>query len=201
MKFHKKYLVPIGFLFFFLAGITFANSSQFLSQAQKYVNDNCTKKKLDNQTALFCYLFNKVQEHDTAISNINATISPMPSEISDLQKRVSALETQIPKQTATPTLSPTPTLTPTAIPTPTILLDDEFNDTILNSNVWSFYQNSGTYYENNGFLNLPGGVDVGMPFFETINNPFPSTGSFTIEYGIQYTTISSSGDGLALNVG
>src|SRR6266567_1996729 len=47
-------------------------------------------------------LFNTSQEHDTSIANINATISPIPSEITDLQNRVSALETQIPTPTPTP---------------------------------------------------------------------------------------------------
>ena len=102
MRLRKKYLLPLGFLFFFLAGIAFASSSQFLTQAQKYIDDNCGKKNISDQTALLCYLFNTSQEHDTSIANINATISPIPSEITDLQNRVSALETQIPTPTPAP---------------------------------------------------------------------------------------------------
>ncbi|MGZ3948528.1 MAG: hypothetical protein ACXVKK_10450 [Flavisolibacter sp.] len=102
MKLNKKLLILTNIAFFILAGTVYASSSQFLSQSQKYINTNCSKKQLDNETALLCYLFNKVQEHDTSIANINTTISPIPSEITDLQKRVSALETQIPTPTPTP---------------------------------------------------------------------------------------------------
>src|SRR5258708_4349149 len=93
--FKRKYLLPLGFIFFFLAGVAFASSSQFLSQAQKYIDANCGNKKISDQVALFCYLFNKVQEHDTAIANINSTVSPIPSQISDLQNQTSSQSSSI----------------------------------------------------------------------------------------------------------
>src|SRR5260221_810490 len=95
MKLNKKYLLPIGFLFFFLAGIALASSTQFLSQAQQYINDNCGKKNISDQTALLCYLFNKVQEHDASIAQINTTLSPIPEQINTLSNQVASLSASI----------------------------------------------------------------------------------------------------------
>lgn len=99
---HKVIFIVAGFFIFFLAGVAFASSSTYLQQAQKYVNANCNKKTITDKTALLCYLFNKSQEQDTKISNIDNGISPVPSEINNLQERVSALETQAPQPTPTP---------------------------------------------------------------------------------------------------
>ncbi|SRR6266704_4914581 len=102
MKIDKRLFIVTSLAFFLLAVTAYAASSDFLSQAQKYINQNCSKNKLADDKALLCYLFNKSQEQDQSIANINTTLSPIPSQIADLQKRVSALETQIPTPTPTP---------------------------------------------------------------------------------------------------
>src|SRR6266496_4500423 len=86
MKPRRKYFLLAGLsLFLFVSGgIAFASSSQYLTQAQKFINDNCSNKKIDNQTALLCYVFNKSQEQDVSIASLNTTLSPMPSEINSL---------------------------------------------------------------------------------------------------------------------
>ncbi len=86
-----KYLLLTTLAFFALAVPVFASSSSFLSQAQKYINDKCSKKKIQDQTALLCYLFNKSQEQDTALTAINTTLSPIPTQIASLQASTSAI--------------------------------------------------------------------------------------------------------------
>jgi len=97
MKPHRKYLLTAGlFLFFFTStGIAYASSSTFLTQAQKFISQNCNRKLLADPTALFCYLFYKSQEQDAAIANINATLSPIPSQIASLQASTSALSSTV----------------------------------------------------------------------------------------------------------
>ncbi|HYT41515.1 MAG TPA: hypothetical protein VEP90_04170 [Methylomirabilota bacterium] len=89
MKPHKKYLLVAGLSIFLFAstGIVYASSSTFFTQAQKFINQNCNKKILADQTALLCYLFNKSQEQDTSITTINATLSPIPTQIQNLQNQ------------------------------------------------------------------------------------------------------------------
>ena len=98
MKLRKKYFFIAGLSIFLFTGVAYASSQNFLTQAQKYINENCGKKLISNQTALLCYLFNKAQEQDTGISTINATISPIPGEISDLKKKVQDLQNNQPPQ-------------------------------------------------------------------------------------------------------
>src|SRR6266700_6170962 len=104
MRINKKILLITSGAFFMLAATAYASSSGFLTQAQNYINANCSKNKIPDQTALICYLFNKVQEHDTSIANINTTLSQIPSQVTDLQNRVSKLESEI-NTTPVPLLS------------------------------------------------------------------------------------------------
>ncbi|GEM_PF-5350614 len=91
-----KILLPFVILLLLIAPVVYASTSiDFLPKAQKYINNTCGIKHLASDQSLFCYLFYKVQEHDTSISNINNTISPIPSKITDLQNRVSKLESEI----------------------------------------------------------------------------------------------------------
>src|SRR5207244_10557783 len=98
MKSQRKYFLTAGlFLFLFISScLAFASSSTFVTQAQNFINQNCNRRILADQTALLCYLFNKSQEQDTSINSLNATVSPIPGQITTLQNKVSALETQIP---------------------------------------------------------------------------------------------------------
>lgn len=97
MKPQRKYFLTAGLLLFLFAstGIAFASSSTFFTQAQKYINQNCNKKFFPDQTALLCYLFNKSQEQDTSITNINATLSPIPTQIQNLQNQQGQLSQNI----------------------------------------------------------------------------------------------------------
>src|SRR5438874_13547710 len=97
MKPHKKYLLVAGLSIFLFAspGITFASSSTFFTQAQKFINQNCNKKLIADQTALLCYLFNKSQEQDTKLATINSTLSPIPSQIASLNQQYQTLSASI----------------------------------------------------------------------------------------------------------
>lgn len=80
---------------------------------------------------------------------------------------------------------------------PTVVLSDNFNSTSLDTNVWDVFNGSGTYSAGGGFLNIPDGS--GIPFIRTKNNPFPATGPFTVEFGIQYSSAGPSGDGVGVS--
>ena len=89
MKVVVKYFSVVLIFFFLIVGIAYASSSTYLSQAQRYITLVC-RNRVGDQTALFCYLFNKVQEQDTAIAGINTKLSPIPSQITDLQNTVAS---------------------------------------------------------------------------------------------------------------
>lgn len=95
MELHKKHIILAGTSLFLFASIAFASGSTFLSQAEKYIKNNCGKEKISNETAMLCYLFNKAQELDQSIAIINATLSPVPSQITDLQNHQSQDEQQL----------------------------------------------------------------------------------------------------------
>ncbi len=102
-----------------LAAAAYASSAGFLTQAQKYINQNCSKKKLPDQTALLCYLFEKSQEQDTNLTNAHNDIQSLKtltasqsSTINQLQQEIMNLQNPTQTPTATPTNTPTPTPTP-----------------------------------------------------------------------------------------
>jgi len=120
MKIHKRLFIVTSLTFFLLAAAAYAASSDFLSQAQKYINQNCSRKRLTDQTALLCYLFDKSQEQDTTLANANKDIQSLKtltasqsSTINQLQQEISNLQNPTPTPTVTPTDTPTPTPTPT----------------------------------------------------------------------------------------
>ncbi len=93
------FLVVLATLSFF-AHPVFAvlNSSSFLSKAQEFINNTCTKKHLDNQQSLLCYLFYKTNELDTGLTNAQHTINGLvtsdasqSAEIALLQQEVASL--------------------------------------------------------------------------------------------------------------
>ncbi len=85
MKLRKKYIIAAGLSIFLFSAVAYASSQDFLTQAQKYIDENCGKKLISNQTALLCYVFYKSQEQDQSINAINATLSPIPTQIQTLQ--------------------------------------------------------------------------------------------------------------------
>lgn len=123
------------------------------------------------------------------LDNHEKRITNLENQLADLQQRVSSLE-NLP--------------TPTVIPTPTLAqfqgLNEDFNGSSLNTEIWEIFPNNGIYSVNGGYISIPGGNSPGMPFIRTKTNPFPQTGSFTIEFGIQYTAVYPAGDGLSLSI-
>jgi hypothetical protein len=95
MRINKTLVLFSSIIFFTLAATAYASSPTFLSQAEKYITANCGKKKLDNQRALLCYLFDKSQEQDAAIAALNTTLSPIPSEITSLNTTQASQASQI----------------------------------------------------------------------------------------------------------
>lgn len=123
------------------------------------------------------------------LNNHDERIINLENQVTDLQQRVSLLENP-----PTPTLTPTPTLP--QFPG----LDEDFNESTLNTDIWEVFPNSGTYYVSDGYLQIIGGNKPGMPFFRARNNPLPLSGSFTVEFGIQYTAVYPAGDGISLSI-
>lgn len=129
-----------------------------------------------------------INDLTTRVGNVETTLSPIPTEIvslqlssatmsaaiADLQQRVAALEQ------------------------PPAGLSDDFNGPNLNTDIWEFFPNGGTFSFENGFLVIPGGNAI--PFFRARNNPFPVSGPFTVEFGIQYTQVNQSGSGVAVSL-
>lgn len=77
------------------------------------------------------------------------------------------------------------------------LFRDDFNGPTLNTNIWEFFStNGGNYSFDNGSIVVPGGTS--MFYIRSKNNPFPADGHFTLEFGIQYTTVDESGVGVAV---
>lgn len=76
-------------------------------------------------------------------------------------------------------------------------LNDDLRASTLNTNFWEFFStNGGMYSFDNGSIVVPGGSS--MFYIRTKNNPFPVTGTFSAEFGIQYTIVDESGVGVAL---
>lgn len=115
----KLTVLSVAFAAFLLLAVpTYAvlNSSQFVSQAQDFINDNCGKKHIDGETSLLCYLFFKTGELNTKITNIQNTVTGLATtdasqsaEITSLEERVASLEAKL--------FSPSPSLA-ACIPVP-----------------------------------------------------------------------------------
>ncbi len=100
MKAHyKRILLPTSLLLivlFLFAKVPARAASQnnLVFATIQYVQDAISTALSPIQTS--------IQGLSNRTTNLEATVTPIPSEISDLQKRVSALETQIPSPTPTP---------------------------------------------------------------------------------------------------
>jgi len=92
------------------------------------------------------------------------------------------------------------TLTPTPTPASVVLLEDNFDGPTLNTQIWEVFQNNGRYGFENGFLIIDGGPLPGMPFFRSKENPFLSSNSFEVEFGIQYLEVYPAGIGLSFSI-
>ena len=91
----KKYLITAvaTFVIFIVFAIPiFAASSTFFDKASQYYNKNCKKKieKIDKSTAVICYVFDKVHELDTDISNVEQEQANQAANIDSLQNDVAS---------------------------------------------------------------------------------------------------------------
>lgn len=125
----KIILVGLGLLILLAPQAVLAASSSFLNNTQKWYNSKCIKNptRIKGQEAVLCYVFDKVNElqtsvndinstltnHETRIGNLEATISPIPSQIASLQSQISSqastiidLESRITQLEITPTPTP-----------------------------------------------------------------------------------------------
>ncbi len=185
----KKFVVGALVLFTFsiFTFPVFAASSTFFKKASEYYNKNCKKNigKIDKSTAVVCYLFDKVTELQlqtdglaTRVGTIETSDASQSAKIIELEERLSALENSQPPAS------------------PSGLLEN-FNGPDLDTNIWEFFStNGGNHSFDNGSIVVPGGSS--MFYVRTKNNPFPPSGPFTVEFGIQFTSSAPSGDGVAV---
>ena len=87
MKFNKRIFITLALALLLSASVVFAaSSSDYLTKAQKYIDRNCSKSSISNQTSLNCYLFYKLGEIETQVNSNTSRItalenvpSPSPS--------------------------------------------------------------------------------------------------------------------------
>jgi hypothetical protein len=134
-----------------------------------------------------------VAEGNRNDSNVVLAGTLQTADPTDLLTSVSGVDV-----TVSPTTLPTATPTPTSTPPPgTIVFQEEFNDAVLDPDKWDVFLNNGTYSLNGESIVFPGGAD--QPFIRTKDNPFPLTGEFELEMGIQYTSPNGAGSGVSLS--
>lgn len=181
-------IAPVFLIVLFILSITtvFAASSDFLQRATETYQRLCTRRNVSLQNAISCYAFDKLSELNQAIDGLDSRLdtteaidATQSAKIAELEQRIVNLENQ-----------------PSPSPTPTVLLNDDFNGPNLNQDIWDVFPNGGTYSFENGYIVIPGGSAI--PFFRTKGNHFPDTQPFQVEFGMQYTSASPSGSGVAL---
>lgn len=86
---------------------------------------------------------------------------------------------------------------PTVLHRPKTIFQEDFDGRKLSKTTWEFFStNNGSYTLQNGSIVVPGGST--MSYIRSKQNPFPKKGPFTVEFGIQYTSVDESGVGVAL---
>lgn len=185
----KKFVVGAVALFAFsiFAFPVFAASADFLSKATEYYQRKCTRspERISRDDSMLCYVFDKVAELQlqidgltTRVGTIETNDASQSAKILELEERIADLENP---------------------PVPQPLLEDNFDGPSLDTNIWEFFStNGGNYSFDNGSIIVSGGSS--MFYIRTKNNPFPPSGPFTVEFGIQFTSPASSGVGVALGI-
>lgn len=165
-----------SFLLVFAALPVLAASSDFLPQATEFYNRYCTRRRVSTVFAISCYLFDKVHEIQEEIAQIQQNDATQSAKLVELEERILALEGVCESVT---------------------LLDEDFVGPDLNTAIWEFFNtNGGTYNFDGDSIVATGGTS--MFYIRSKENPFPSGCPFTVEFGIQYTTVDESGIGIAL---
>lgn len=136
----------------------------------------------------------QIQSLQTQNASFSAQLTSLQQQVTNLELLLTPTATPIP--TATPT--PSPTVAPSPTPQPQVLLYDDFTGSSLDQTVWDEFDNGGTVTVQNSLLMLPGGSN--MSFIRAKANPLPSTGTYTVEFKIQYTAANPSGDGVGLSL-
>lgn len=77
-------------------------------------------------------------------------------------------------------------------------LTEDFDKKKLKKKVWDVFKNGGSVNLDKEFVTLTPGLE--LPFVRTANNPFPQTGPFDVEFGIQYLTAGDQGSGVGLGI-
>lgn len=78
MKIKIKPLIIFAILFFILIPTVYAvGSSDYLTKAQKYIDNNCSRRSLSNDVSLSCYLFYKLGEIDSRVNSNTSRISAL----------------------------------------------------------------------------------------------------------------------------
>jgi|SRR3989344_123408 len=110
MKINKKLVFGITLSLFLFATTVYAvSSADFFTKGKKYIDNNCSKPSISNQTSLNCYLFYKLGEIETLVNSNTSRLSDSEADINDLKSRVTELENLL---HATPTPTPTPSPSP-----------------------------------------------------------------------------------------
>lgn len=86
MKIKKKIVFGLTLAFLLSASVVYAAaSSDYITKAQKYIDDNCTKAKISNQISLDCYLFYKVGELQASLTGLETSVNSNTSRIVALE--------------------------------------------------------------------------------------------------------------------
>lgn len=93
-KFFKRGVgkVIIGVVLFLALAtpVLAVSSSTFLPKAQKYIDNNCSKRSLNNEKSLLCYLFSKTGEQTTKIQEQEITINNLETKLLELEEKNSS---------------------------------------------------------------------------------------------------------------
>ncbi|PIY94471.1 MAG: hypothetical protein COY68_02840 [Candidatus Levybacteria bacterium CG_4_10_14_0_8_um_filter_35_23] len=163
MTLFKKLLMIIIFVFVFSSSVipAYAASSSYYSKALRYYQQVCTNKSLSsiNAIAFGCYVFDKVNEINSVVTDIqtNLTIltgdvSALKTEVLGLQNTINSLNQRITDlESATPATTTTIPLTPTQTPVPgscSACVTGGFNSTSADGNHCNGGFNYGAGYYN-----------------------------------------------------
>lgn len=91
-KFWRLSILIVFTFFLFALPVYALNSSNFLTQAQRWVERNCSRPRNPDQYALWCYLFAKSGETDSRLGVLEGSDATMSAAIANLQQRIAALE-------------------------------------------------------------------------------------------------------------
>jgi len=76
---------------------------------------------------------------------------------------------------------------------------EDFNGTSLNPELWQVYLNEGTVSVDSGWVTLDNGIVGRFPYVHTKYNVVPTSGNFSLKFGIQYLSVTGFGDGFSVD--